>query len=117
MRSAAMMRRPAVPLLRRLAHALLLPLLLVCAQQAAFLHGLSHYQPAQRQGTADRSHEAVSACALCLACASVESVAGPAAAPVPLLAGLAFAPAAFTLPPAPAADAPARRNRGPPPLA
>jgi hypothetical protein len=99
--------------LLRLGRTLLLPLLLLCVQQDAFLHELSHYKAAETQDEGDQRHTS-GPCALCLAFAHVESVAAPAVPPLPLLAGLGFllVPAAIVT--ARAATSPARRNRGPP---
>ena len=99
--------------LRQLCRTLLLPLLLLCVQQGAFLHELSHYKAAETEEDGDRQHSD-GPCALCLAFAHVESVAAPAVPPLPLLAGLSFllVPAAVVA--SRAATPPARRNRGPP---
>lgn len=110
-----MKRRPAAQALRRLCRVLLLPLLLLCAQQGAFLHELSHYKPAATQ---DEDHKKVAGvpCELCLAFASVVSLAAPASLPPLLLTGLSFARMAVMATFARAATAPAQRNRGPPDL-
>lgn len=99
--------------LRRLCRTLLLPLLLLCVQQGAFLHDLSHYKAAETEEDGDRQHPG-GPCALCLAFAHVESLASPAVPPLLLLAGLSclLVPAAFVV--SRAATPLARRNRGPP---
>ena len=110
-----MKRRAATESLRRLCRALLLPFLLLCVQQGAFLHELSHYEPAEVQDE-DHPQDAHSACELCLAFAHIETVAGPAPQPHLLLAGLSFALIAAMVTFARAAKAPALHNRGPPVL-
>lgn len=103
--------------LGRLCRALLLPLLLLVAQQGAFLHELSHYTPAQVQDDEhkdEHDHEVGGLCTLCLAFASVDCVAGFASEMATLLHGLGFALPAVTPIIARAATPPAQRNRGPP---
>ena len=99
--------------LLRLGRTLLLPLLLLCVQQGAFLHELSHYKASATQDEGDK-RPANGACALCLAFADVESVSTAAVPPLLLLARLSFllVPAAVVT--ARAATPPARRSRGPP---
>jgi hypothetical protein len=114
-----MKSRVATDSLRRLCRALLLrsmlPLLLLCAQQGAFLHELGHYKPAQSQDE-DHKQDSGGPCALCLAYAGVESAVSPASPPPLLLTGLSFALMAVVATFARAATAPAQRNRGPPDL-
>lgn len=105
--------RCASPSLRRLCRTLLLPLLLLLAQQGALLHELSHYAAPTTQAEGGKKR-ATGPCELCMAFAQVQSATGPAAVPLPLLAGLGFqrverAPVAArtTTPLTP-------RNRGPP---
>ena len=99
--------------LLRLGRTLLLPLLLLCVQQGAFLHELSHYKAVENQDATDKRPTS-GTCALCLAFADVQSVANPAGPSLPLLAG----PNSFLVPAAivatRAAAPTARRNRGPP---
>jgi hypothetical protein len=110
-----MKSRVATDSLHRLCRALLLPLLLLCVQQGAFLHELSHYKPAQSQDE-DHKQNSGGPCALCLAYAGVESAVSQASPPPLLLTGLSFAlmPVMATF--ARAASVPAQRNRGPPDL-
>ena len=110
-----MKRRFAAHSLRQLCRALLLPLLLLCVQQGAFLHELSHYKPDPSQGE-DQPKNSTRPCELCLAYAGVESVAGPSSAPSFLVTGLSFALMAVTTTFLRAAEVPAQRNRGPPDL-
>jgi hypothetical protein len=99
---------------------LLLPVLMLCAQQAAFVHVLSHDTTAQTQrpSTPDDEHprHAGGPCGLCLAFAGVGSVTSAALQATPLLGGLSFALLAALSVPVRAASAPAQRNRGPPDL-
>lgn len=92
---------------------LVLPMLLLMAQQGALLHELSHYRAAEAQDDGDTRHTG-GPCALCLAFADIESAATPAVVPLLLLAQLSFllVPAAIVT--ARAATPPARRSRGPP---
>ena len=107
---------PAGVPLRKLCQSLLLPLLLLFAQQGALLHELSHYPAPETQGHGNKQSSRGEACELCLAFAQVDSAAKPDVAAPALLAGLSFelAPAAavFTI----ARELPSQRNRGPPPL-
>jgi len=99
--------------LLRLGRTLLLPLLLLCVQQGAFLHELSHYKASATQDEGDK-RPANGPCALCLAFADVESVAAPAVPPLLLLARLSFLLVPATIVTTRAAAPTARRNRGPP---
>lgn len=108
-----MKQRAAADSLRRLCRALLLPLWLICVQQGAFLHELSHDKAAQHQDE-DHPQSSSGPCELCLAYASVESFAGPTSAPPILMTGLSFALMADPTTLMRAAKVPARRNRGPP---
>lgn len=92
-----------------------LPLVLLCVQQGAFLHELSHYRPAQSQNE-DHEPDSGGPCALCLAYAGVESAVSQVSPPPLLLTGLSFALMAVMAIFARAATAPAQRNRGPPDL-
>jgi hypothetical protein len=97
---------------------LLLPVLLLCAQQAAFVHVLSHDTTAQTQSpsTPDDEHprHAGGPCGLCLAFAGIGSVASAALQATLLLGGLSFALLTALSFPVRPASAPAQRNRGPP---
>lgn len=95
---------------------LLLPLLLLFAQQGALMHELSHYTAydAQTQHQSDKQGSHGKSCELCLAFAQVGTAAAPDAAAPGLLADLSF-----NLPlPAPAhggtTEPTAARSRGPP---
>ncbi|MFO1271176.1 MAG: DUF2946 family protein [Rubrivivax sp.] len=99
--------------LLRFGRALLLPLLLLCVQQGAFLHELSHYKAGETQDEGDR-RPANGPCALCLAFADVQSVATPAVPPLLLLARLSFVLVPVAVVIARAATPPPRRSRGPP---
>lgn len=95
---------------------LLLPLLLLMAQQGALLHELSHCARPEAHGQRDPQHPDADHCDLCLAFAQIASAA-PAAVAVPALrADLSFHRAV----PIPASDGskerPSPRNRGPPDL-
>jgi len=96
-----------------LCRALVLPLLLLLAQQGAVLHELSHYT-AGEQGTTHKQSPRGEACDLCLAFAQVDAAAAPHDAVLPLLADLSFEQAAAPRQAARAADLPSPRNRGPP---
>ena len=102
--------------LGKLCRSLLLPLFLLFAQQGALLHELSHYTTPETQGHSKKQSSRGEACELCLAFAQVDSVAKPDLAVPALLANLSFemapAPTAYAV----AAELPAQRNRGPPPL-
>jgi hypothetical protein len=98
-----------------LLRSLLLPLLLVIAQQGALLHELSHWSGASAE-TQQRDKQAPNsdACNLCLAFAGIGSGAAPAHTPASLLADLSDAPALPVLAAQIAAELPAARGRGPP---
>lgn len=93
--------------------ALVLPLLLLFAQQGALLHELSHYTVGE-PGTTDKQSQRGEACDLCLAFAQVDAAAVPHDAVPPLLADLSFERATAPRVAARAADLPSLRNRGPP---
>ncbi len=101
---------------RHLARSLLLPVLLLLAQQSLLLHELRHVAPAERtEGSVKK--EAAGLCKLCLALAQVESAARPDATPALLLSGLSFGWVRQTAGSACSAARPALHNRGPPALA
>lgn len=99
--------------LRRWCRALLLPLLLLVAQQGAFLHELRHCASAHIHDD-EHEHEAGAPCTLCLAFADVECAADFSTGTVPLLPGLRFALLAVMPIVVLGTSAPAQRNRGPP---
>ena len=97
-----------------LLRSLLLPLLLVLAQQGALLHELSHWSAGADSQQRDKQAPSSEACSLCLAFAGIGSGAPPAGAPALLLADLSDAPAPPVLAAQIAAELPAARGRGPP---
>lgn len=103
------MRRLSLPGLLR---SLVLPLLLLLAQQGAQLHELRHYAPAKDQQQGEDQH-AASLCALCLGFAQLQAPAGLHVPPL-LLAGLSFARVAATQAASRGSEALRPHNRGPP---
>jgi len=93
---------------------LVLPLLLLFAQQGALLHELSHYAGSDPQGAAHKQSPRGEACELCLAFAQVDAAVAPHDAVAPLLGDLSFERATAPRLVARAADLPSLRNRGPP---
>jgi len=93
---------------------LVLPLLLLFAQQGALLHELSHYAGNEPQGAAHKQSPRGEACDLCLAFAQVDAAVAPHDAAPPLLGDLSFERATAPRLVARAADLPSLRNRGPP---
>ena len=92
----------------------LLPILMLLAQQGAYLHELSHYQPASEQGHGgDRKHAADKVCDTCLAYSHVADVASFSSFHAPLLALGHILIGAVTWSARPGA-APCARSRGPP---
>lgn len=119
MAHASIRRRGAPPVdsaagavLRRLCRALLL-LLVLGLQQGAYLHELSHYEPASIQNE-EHPQDAGSPCVLCLAYAGAEVWVSPGSLLPSLLIGLSFALTAVATFGACVARAPTLRNRGPP---
>jgi len=100
--------------LGRLFASLLLPLLLVLAQQGALLHELSHYTAPDTLDEGDRQTPDKHPCELCLAFAHIGSTATSDTVVAPLLADLSFAPFFAATATVAATALPARRNRGPP---
>jgi len=100
--------------LRRLCATLLLPLLLVLAQQGALLHELSHYTAPDTLDEGDQQTPDKHPCELCLAFAHIGSTATTDIVVPALLADLSFAPFFAAAATVAAAALPARRNRGPP---
>lgn len=101
---------------RKLCRTLLLPFLLLLAQQGALLHELGHYDAPATQGQNKKQSVRGEACELCLGFAQVDSAAAPGIVPSPLRADLSF-----HLTPMSAAYVGgtlllSQRNRGPPPL-
>lgn len=104
--------RPGAPSLLKALRTLLIPLLLLFAQQGALLHGLSHVGTEQTQpGGKKHSTEA---CQLCQAFSQIESAEKAAAQSLPLLPGLSFALQPSALPASHAATRQGPNNRGPP---
>lgn len=99
-----------------LCRSLLLPLLLLFAQQGALLHGLSHYSatsaPDQR-GEPERKHPHSGPCELCLAFAHLDAAATPGPVAVALTV-LGFDVVAVSRVLIRALPAPPEQSRGPP---
>lgn len=92
----------------------LLPLLMLLAQQAAFVHALGHLRPpAEQQQSQEKKQEADKLCEKCLAFAHLADLTSPPAFRSPLLS-LSFDCEATQAPATLVADAPAARSRGPP---
>ena len=91
---------------------MLLPLLLLCVQQAAFLHALSHDEPAQTQEE-DHKQKPSAACELCLALAQLDSAWAPQAPSMPAC-GFGFAVPSAIVVLTWTAPAPGGQSRGPP---
>ena len=103
---------------RSLLRSLLLPLLLLLAQQGALLHELSHYAKPQTQeeGGDKKQPSHAEACSLCLAFAQVESAAPTHVSMAPLLAQLSFELTPVDPVYVATTPLPAERSRGPPPI-
>ena len=99
-----------------LCRSLLLPLLLLLAQQGAVLHGLSHYSatsaPDQR-GEPERQQPHSGPCELCLAFAHLDAAVKPAPLAI-VLPVLGFEALAVSRVLAWEAPAPPEQSRGPP---
>ena len=99
-----------------LCRSLLLPLLLLFAQQGAVLHGLSHFSASHStdpRGDPERQQPHSGPCELCLAFAHLDA----AAKPEPLAIQppvLGFGVAAVSRVPTRAPPAPPEQSRGPP---
>jgi hypothetical protein len=92
----------------------LFPLLMLFAQQGAYLHELSHYRPADEQGQqGDKKNGIDKVCETCLAFAHLADLAKPASIDLILLplAHAAIAGVGFCARPG---AAPCARSRGPP---
>ena len=103
---------PSIP---QLCQAVLLSLLLLVAQQGASLHALTHHGIAASPTDDEQRAASAERCDWCVAFAQVASALGTEACAPALLGGIAFSLAAAEPVAAHAADAPARRSRGPPP--
>ena len=97
----------------RLLRSLMLPLLLLVAQQGAVLHELSHYTAAETGEGKEQSPRG-DVCDLCLAFAQVGSATMPHSVAAPLLADLSHRLTPVLPVHAQAAELPAERSRGPP---
>ena len=99
-----------------LCRSLLLPLLLLLAQQGAVLHGLSHDRApdaSDQRGETERQQSHSGPCGLCLAFAHLDAAARPEPlAVVPSVLGFDVVVAARVL--AWEAPAPPEQSRGPP---
>ncbi len=100
--------------LASLCRTVLLPTLLLLAQQGALLHGLSHYLGPEAQGPSEQPHSSTQPCDVCLAFAQVASTATAAVALPPMLVDRSFAPALPTPATVVPAEVRSHRNRGPP---
>jgi hypothetical protein len=97
----------------RLLACVLLPVLLLLAQQGLLLHELRHVAQAERQEGSIKK-DAAGLCKVCLALSQVQASARPHVAPLPLMAGLSFGWAREAAESVCAASAPDPHNRGPP---
>ena len=93
---------------------LLVPLLLVIAQQGAMLHELSHYARTEAAGDSKKQSHRGDTCELCLAFAQIGSAAPALAAVAPLLPDLIHELAPVKPVHLETAELPAERSRGPP---
>lgn len=100
---------------------LILPLLLLFAQQGALLHGLGHHSMAQHTAAAWQEHSAPQGqhladglCDDCLSFAQVAIAYEAAATPPALLGHLSYGFSVDTPAPHTVAPLPAVHNRGPP---
>jgi len=98
----------------RLFRSLLVPLLLVIAQQGAMLHELSHYAPTEAVGDSKKQSPRGDVCELCLAFAQIGSAAPAPSVVAPLLPDLIHELAPVKPVRLEAAELPAERSRGPP---
>ena len=101
-----------------LCRSLLLPLLLLLAQQGAVLHGLSHYgapHASDKRGEPERQPSHSGPCELCLAFAHLDAAAtpGPVVVALPVLG---FEVVAVSPVLTRALPAPPEQSRGPPTL-
>jgi hypothetical protein len=91
----------------------LLPLLLLLAQQGPLLHEMSHLAAAEWQDGSTRQ-DVAGLCKLCLANSLVQAAANPAVLPLGLLSGLSFGWLCAAVDSVCGAAPPALHNRGPP---
>lgn len=98
--------------MRRLCWTLLLPFLLLFAQQGELRHEYGHYAQAAR--SCQKAPAAIDPCPLCLAYAHLAGAASADIAPPALLADLAFHFAPAFAPASVDSEAASPRNRGPP---
>ena len=99
-----------------LCRSLLLPLLLLIAQQGAVLHGLSHYgtlHASGQRGEPERQQSHSGPCELCLAFAHLDAAAKPEPAAV-VLPALGFEVVAISRVSGRTPPAPPEQSRGPP---
>jgi hypothetical protein len=99
--------------LGKFCRSLILPLLLLCAQQGGLLHELSHYKAAGTQNERDPAKSDGRACELCLAYAHLDVAAKPDVVAVALQTFVFAVPAAIAVSTR-TADAPPAQSRGPP---
>jgi hypothetical protein len=97
----------------KLLRSLMLPLLLIVAQQGAVLHELSHYAATETHDGKKQSPRG-DVCDLCLAFAHVGSAATPPSVVAPLLTHLSHQLTPVLPVYAAATELPAERSRGPP---
>jgi hypothetical protein len=97
----------------KLLRSLMLPLLVLVAQQGAVLHELSHYAETETHDGKKQSPRG-DVCDLCLAFAQVGSAATPQSVAVPLLAHLSHQLTPVLPVHAEATELPDERSRGPP---
>lgn len=97
----------------KLLRSLMLPLLLLVAQQGAVLHELSHYTAAETHDGKKQSPRG-DVCDLCLAFAQVGSAAAPQSVIAPLVTDLSHQLTPVLPVVAGAIHLPAERSRGPP---
>ena len=99
-----------------LCRSLLLPLLLLIAQQGAVLHGLSHYgapHSFDKRGEPERQQPHSGSCELCLAFAHLDAAAKPEPVAV-VLPALGFEVVAISRVSGWTPPAPPEQSRGPP---
>ena|GEM_PF-1245234 len=101
---------------RKLCRSLLLPFLLLLAQQSALLHELSHLDASSTQDQNKKQAVHGEACELCLGFAQVDTAVAPDVAVSPLRADLLFQLAPMSAAYVGGTLRPSLRNRGPPPF-
>ncbi len=103
---------------RRTSIALALPLLLLLAEQGAWLHELTHtYYSGRALHAQVRASEGLCDDSLCLTCQAFAQVANPVGGTLPSLTATPapYLSSPYSSLPILAADAPTPRSRGPPP--